>query len=616
MATTKQASIAIKIDGANAAKQDVDGIRSAFEKLGDTGKVAATPIINAFQNIENASEKVTSKISAGRVVTERDGKVILQQFIAVKDQLEKTFGSIANAPIEVQQAFAKAENQLKSTTTKIQQMTEAVNKNKDQFKEGGVVWDGFAGTLNKMIGPAGAVQMQMLAVAAALRAGWEAGQKINDVIGTNKTALESSVTTWKEAAKSVTDALTKDGPIAAIQQYAVAATAWIKSLGETGQAIKAQGVLLEAGVPQVQAYTLAAKDSTTILELHTLAAKGGAAGLKAWADAVAEAAKDPANFAKYLDSQKERFLILAKAHKEAAERAADYKAAIDKIISGYTDEIKKLEELKISRDLGLKYVEAETVAANALLTAQMAARDGYKALLVAHQALPPAFTPVIEKLAELTQHYGGNEAAVAAYTEALKTDYNINKSEIDPARQQQITRLAAMLGKYGELDTAGKAQVQSDLAQLNAGQQLGVSIGETTKKMVDGKTVITNVIKETGDLTIKQDALTETYSNLGAKTSETALKFDGHKKSIVSVGSATLDLVEKIGDLDSAIAANISGQIAWEQQMRNTTSAARDLNQAVSDLAGKQGATSAAPLPPQSTPAPGDFTPSGPDITA
>lgn len=613
MAINKQASISIKIDGANAAKQDVEGIRTAFEKLGDTGKAAATPIINALQNIEKADEKVTNKISQGRAITVKDGSVMLQQFEYLKEEIDKAFGSIANAPADIQTAFAKAEVQFKHTTQTVAKMTDAVGDQREQLKEGGIAWTGFGDTLNKWLGTAGGVQVQFLALVAALKAGWAVGQQINDTIGTNKTAMDAATGTWKDAAKSVTDALTKDGAIAAIQQYVVAAKGWMTNLGDTGQALKAQGILIEAGVPRWKAYSLAQKEATDIIAVYNLALQGGQQGLKAWNDTVAEAAKDPAKFGAYLDAQKIRFEGLAKATKEAENRTKDYKAAIDTIIAGYDGEIKKLELLKIARDRNLKDVNNEISAEEAHIKAQIAESDATTALLHAHAPLPLAFDDELKRIKELIPNYEQNQASIKAYSEELKTDYSLYEGQIDPSRQKQIARLIEMLGKYGELDSAGQQQVQADLDQLNAREQLGQAIGGVTLKMVDGKQVMTNVITDTKELTIKQDALTGVISNTGSAVDTVAVKWDHGKASIVSTKAASEDLALRVIDLDKSIAGNITALEVWIKTLEATATALLKVKQAAAEAAGSQ---SNVPLPKSSAPSPQDFTPSGPDMAA
>src|ERR1041384_4371307 len=206
--SSRSVNVAFNISGADAGRQDVNKITTAFHGLGDEGKRVAQEFVGYFKNIEKSDDAATRKISDGRAVTEGDGKVMIQQFERLYAAVKRTFGTIANAPAEIQEAYHKAEQQFDRTTKKIQVASDAVDDQKEKLKEGGVAWTGLGDQINKALGPLGGTQVKILAIGAALKEGWELGHKFAQSIGTDFQAADSAADTFKTGIAGITKALT------------------------------------------------------------------------------------------------------------------------------------------------------------------------------------------------------------------------------------------------------------------------------------------------------------------------------------------------------------------------------------------------------------------------
>lgn len=205
--SNRDANVRFNIEGGDRSKQEIAKIRQATEDFGDEGKKSAQKLVDAFSNIEKAEDKLTKKISQGRAVTVGDANVMIQQFAALESQILETFGSLENAPAEVQEAFGKAQQTLDRTKDKVRELTDAVDDQKGELKEGGEQWTGLGDAMNKALGPMGKVQAQMLLVGAAFKEGWSIGMQLNKFFGTDMQVWDDVVSRFGAKAHAVLKAL-------------------------------------------------------------------------------------------------------------------------------------------------------------------------------------------------------------------------------------------------------------------------------------------------------------------------------------------------------------------------------------------------------------------------
>ena len=204
--TNREANIVVKVTDAGA-KVNLDKVRTAIEGIGPEATKSAQKFVDAFRNVEKAEESLTRKISDGRTVTERDGARMIQAFAILEAQIRATFGSIDKAPAEVQAAFGQMQQAADRTTAKVRELTDAVHDQKGQLKEGGEHWGGLGDAMNKAMGPAGAIQAKLALGFAAFKEGWQIGQQLNKMFGTDMSLWEETVGRFGQKANAILKAL-------------------------------------------------------------------------------------------------------------------------------------------------------------------------------------------------------------------------------------------------------------------------------------------------------------------------------------------------------------------------------------------------------------------------
>lgn len=184
------------------SKQNLHEVTEALAKSGEAGVRSANSITQALENIERGEDNLNRKINEGRTVTEKDAKAMIQQFSLLEDQIRKTFGSLADAPQQLQDAFRKAEVQVEHTKAKVRDLTDAVDDQKGTLKEGGETWTNLGDAVEKSAGRFGSVIAKAGLLTAAFTEGWQIGMKLNQFFGVD-------MQTWDDAL----DRISKKGKI-------------------------------------------------------------------------------------------------------------------------------------------------------------------------------------------------------------------------------------------------------------------------------------------------------------------------------------------------------------------------------------------------------------------
>src|SRR5688500_8993888 len=115
----EKVDVKFSILGADNARQDLGKIRTAAEEFGDAGVKGAQRVTDAFGNIQKSVDTLEKKIAQGKTVTSKDVASMAQQFELLKEQINAAFGSLDQAPVEIQQAFKLAEQQVGGATSEV-----------------------------------------------------------------------------------------------------------------------------------------------------------------------------------------------------------------------------------------------------------------------------------------------------------------------------------------------------------------------------------------------------------------------------------------------------------------------------------------------------------------
>jgi hypothetical protein len=199
LAETKVAATATARDIAaeftKAAKAPFpDGVAKGITAAGNAAKQTKTQLSEVQTGIMRAtSAMVTYKrnVEETGVASSRAIRPLIGQYMALKSAIERAHGSVEQAGPEVQRVFKLVEEQVKRAKREVEDFEDAMSDVRVETREGGVAWRGLSDNLNIALGQYGRIQMQAMAVTAALTAGWQIGTKFLEVTGADRSGWES-----------------------------------------------------------------------------------------------------------------------------------------------------------------------------------------------------------------------------------------------------------------------------------------------------------------------------------------------------------------------------------------------------------------------------------------
>lgn len=415
---TRNVNVAFSVTGGDSSRQEVNKVRKAVEDFGEGGKASAQKLIAPLENIEREFDKVESKISHGRAVTVKDVAAMGQQFDLLQREIEKAFGSLDHAPVEMQAAYRKAEAQLDSTKKKVRELTDAVQDQKGELREGGEHWAGFGAGMEKVAGKYGKLVAGAGLFAAALKEGWNIGMQFNKFVGTDMTLFEESIARVGQKFNLIVRNMAE----LAVAEFNLVMGAVHLNKAEVINAAKD----IKDGVAK-QFVDLAAVATKTGNEWDAYAKK---AGVATKANAEAEGA------ARALREEKEK---LRKEIEDTTKAIAAETAELDK-------QVKSAQESK-------KQIDDNTAAAYSLSVALEWATTKLE-----HQK---------NVLAELTKIYGENDPATKQAAEQMHR-LQVQVDEL----QKRYEGATAAVAKYKEQNDAATASVNEhgqQIAELRKG---------------------------------------------------------------------------------------------------------------------------------------------------
>lgn len=452
------------------SKQNLASVTEELAKTGDAGVKNSSAITHALENIENATAKVIQKETEGRLVTEKDGKLIIQQYdllTAAVKRFEQENGAI---PPALQAALGTARSQFDLAASKIRNATDAVQDNNQILKEGEGRYLGLGESINKVIGPAGKFQVGAIAIGAALREGIQLGTSFAQTIGTNFSAAQSASDNLKASIGGVTNALVTDGLWAAFAQSTAAAKFLDDSITGSGNAIKGYNIVVNAGVDRTRALEISADDLKNAVNAYTLAQQGGTEGLKLFNQTVTKT--DTKELGVALDSISAKLKQLAIDEDTARVKREAHVKAIEATTAALKSEIDKLEAERVAREHGKPAIDAEIEDRERLKKALVNEADAAEHATHVKSGLTEEMRTELEHLKNLSADYEHNTKAVDGYVEALKEDLETHKDAIDPARRaeiENIIKLAEELkNETGVQQEVTKQKLASAIATLEA----------------------------------------------------------------------------------------------------------------------------------------------------
>lgn len=293
--------------------QNLEAVRDAAVRMGGDSAKSGEAFARALENIQREQDRVNRKITDGKLVTERDGKQIIQQFELLKQAMEAVGREAGEIPAEFQAAFATAQKQVSATTSRVADLSDSVADQSSQLKEGGAQWRGFGQELNAVLGPMGKFQAGAIAGFAALQQGWQMGTQAAKALGTDFAAMEAAMASFTEKAKTVNAALLSWA--SGVGSFAEAKASISLTKAEFEGLTSAQ----MAGIRGIDDYKNHTAELTAITEAHTVILKEGAEGQRLASQAKRDANGDLENYIVALNMATDAAKVHAELTKQGAE---------------------------------------------------------------------------------------------------------------------------------------------------------------------------------------------------------------------------------------------------------------------------------------------------------
>lgn len=510
----RRVDVRFSIVGADASRNDIGKIRTAADELGDEFAAAGQKIVKHLENIQDQYDRVASKSDQGKKIVAGDTTVMVQQFAALETSITAAFGSLENAPKQFQDAFQNAQQQLNATTDKVRQSTAAVKDHSSELTQAGERWTGLGDAVNKAAGPYGAILGKLGLITVAFQQGWQIGTKFAKETGADMSTLERTTDEFKTRLGEMNNQLSN----AAVSLFAgnlkeagLSAVAAGRALDLSREALQGYTIALQFGVGEAEKYI---KKADELVELHKLYATATAAGeegqrllYQAWNEADGSVKK----FMDELRKVKPELDALKLTTDQAREAERKRQEAVGEGIKQIEAVLSALAKEKAARKAGTESLDAEMGAYQNLKTTLEKARDAIAAQEDAVGGLTGTVVTLLQNLDMMLEKQILNSKAADAFASGLKTAAEDYGSKIDPAKKQEILRLAESLEKYELLDAAQKQLVATQVNQLQAAQQASNVVWDAATK------TMSNVKEGASNLQV-------VWAETAEKTQEAAVK--------------------------------------------------------------------------------------------
>jgi len=556
MAGDKNINVKFAILGADNSRQDIDKIRVATEKFGDSGVKEANNLSNAFQNIQHAADKLEKKIRDGKEVTAKDVGAMTQQFDFLKESINAAFGSLEEAPKEIQEAFQLAEQQTEQADAAVRKFTDSVQDHRTELNEAGERWTGFGDAIQKALGPAGAAFAKLtLAVGVAtqafqqyrqfaepLGADFSEWDRLVDSLGTKLVRMNSEL---GNAAISLFTGNLKDA-----KNALEAADAALVLSTEAHKGFK---LALDAGLEGVEKLVDRQDQLVQIQKFHNDAMAAGKAGQDLLRQALDQADGSANKYVEAIDKMRPALDALKKVTDEAKDAEQKRQGVVTDAIKQIDSVIEALKKEQLARKAGTDMLPAEMAALQNQIDTLKKVKDAIVSQEDAVHGLTTTTINLLEQLDLQREKQNLNAVAADAFATGLRKAAEDFGANISPANQKHISELTGLLDKYETLDFAQKGRIETLVTELLRMKEAAEGHAGAKVRIDETTGAITNVDAAAGQSATTFEKVGDKWTNAAAKIADSGDILDQTKQKLD--GLFAQDLAEQAGiaSLNTAI---------------------------------------------------------------
>lgn len=234
---TRSVNVAFSVSGADSSRHEVEKVRKEIEDFGDEGKKSAQKFADSMAANDASWERLERAVVTGSPAIGKHFNALALQTQNFREALIATFGTAEQAPEAARAALAKYESRLESATDHVRRSKDALQEQNTELAEGGEKWTGLGDAINKSLGPLGSVQAKLGLIAAAFREGWQAGQQLNQLFGTDMSLWDEAVSRFGQKANLIIKDIA-DGVVAMVSATKALLTG---HLGDAKKALEEMG---------------------------------------------------------------------------------------------------------------------------------------------------------------------------------------------------------------------------------------------------------------------------------------------------------------------------------------------------------------------------------------
>lgn len=484
----RQASIVFSIDGANQSRQEVGKVRQAFEDFGDEGKKAAQKVADATDAIQRGVDRVEKKITQGKEITVRDVGQMRVNFERLGEAIEQTFGSVSEAPKDVQQAFKLAGEQIERVRTEAVKTAKAMQDTKAVTNETAGTWRGLGTEVKEASGKFGAVAGQIGLAFTALSEGWKIGTGVAKALGTDFTAMNEAMAGLLDKTKQVNQAYLdwQTGPGSFAQFRASITLTKAEFEGLTSAQF--------AGIKGIEDYKGKLEELRIISAANNKLLEEGTEGYQLASQAKKEANGVLENYIRTLDLATQASDV----HHKLMEKGTEGQRLWNEIKE-------KGKGTLLDLAVAMKEFEGSISSVVAMTQQQVAAEEKL------HAALNNTSAIMEKRLAMETQQAAlvtQQEKVEDGLTESLRTKFaeitaslQVTEGKAIPLTREQIGQAEALLKSTIGLTQAQREQLETLLTQAKAANDANDAERKKIAALIEAKLLIDTTVRSTAELT-------------------------------------------------------------------------------------------------------------------
>jgi chromosome segregation ATPase len=430
------------IDAGKQIEKDVDAATAAQKRQETATKAAGDAMVRVVNNAKEAEKGLEEAIEGGSPRMGTALSKLRNVYVVLGDQIKAAEKDGRALPQETIAEYERLGKVIQAQIPIVRRMTDEMKEQKTEIGEGGEQWLGLGNSINKALGPMGAVQARAALVGAALVEGFRIGSTAAQKMGLDTTLLDSELekvghsignitTTFTSTVWSLLSGNFKEAKNEA-EKLDVAMGLLSHGVIADQGAINGFNLAIDSGIKLTADYTQRVNDAAKIEEKHIELLKLGRVGQQLWNIAVKEANGDFDAFIKKLEATEP----VAKRYREAL-------AAAEKVLESHNDQVKNA----IEHEKGLIKAHDDEIAKIDELVKHVTGEDA------ARQHLHDTIMKELQLVAQYEQAKDGTSKSIeqlATDIASLSVNYDANAALIQQLAGELVSQTAKTLGASDE----------------------------------------------------------------------------------------------------------------------------------------------------------------------